>query len=557
MDVTGALMLNKLNFKQQLTVLLSSVVVAMLVLIGLSLWGMQRLSDNVETLYQSGAKPIRALGELASRLPRMRVGIDVMFLEEVGMGGDKNVAIRVKETREEDMPAMRQAVELAVKAQIIPKRVEQLGEIQKAYALMEKESIAPMLDALAAGRTAEAKSLYLGPYTKHYRTVRDQINKALDELVDDAAAVHDQAAAEYKRTRMLYLAVSLGALLVALALGAAIVVRLTGRVKGLETQIESAARQLALNSRSDLVGGDELARIGKSYNHLMDALDRAVGNIQNFTSQVNVTVGAVAKVAADINQASLTQTDAAQSTAASVEQVAVSVQLVAENSNHAAEISEAVLRKAQQSIQGLEETRAQFEAIAGTLDGAGEVTRRLADRSANISSIVNVIREIAEQTNLLALNAAIEAARAGEQGRGFAVVADEVRKLAERTSSATQEIGQLLSGIQGEINQVVVAMQQGQEQMQTGQGLVGTARQLVEEIGGEARDSAQNVHSIADSTREQGIAANAIAQRIEQIVQMADRNHSAISEAQANIAHLSSMATDLERELARFQTSAR
>ena len=550
-------MLNKLNFKQQLTVLLSSVVVAMLVLIGLSLWGMQRLSDNVETLYQSGAKPIRALGELASRLPRMRVGIDVMFLEEVGMGGDKNVAIRVKETREEDMPAMRQAVELAVKAQIIPKRVEQLGEIQKAYALMEKESIAPMLDALAAGRTAEAKSLYLGPYTQHYRTVRDQINKALDELVDDAAAVHDQAAAEYKRTRMLYLAVSLGALLVALALGAAIVVRLTGRVKGLETQIESAARQLALNSRSDLVGGDELARIGKSYNHLMDALDRAVGNIQNFTSQVNVTVGAVAKVAADINQASLTQTDAAQSTAASVEQVAVSVQLVAENSNHAAEISEAVLRKAQQSIQGLEETRAQFEAIAGTLDGAGEVTRRLADRSANISSIVNVIREIAEQTNLLALNAAIEAARAGEQGRGFAVVADEVRKLAERTSSATQEIGQLLSGIQGEINQVVVAMQQGQEQMQTGQGLVGTARQLVEEIGGEARDSAQNVHSIADSTREQGIAANAIAQRIEQIVQMADRNHSAISEAQANIAHLSSMATDLERELARFQTSAR
>ena len=188
MDVTGALMLNKLNFKQQLTVLLSSVVVAMLVLIGLPLWGMQRLSANVETLYQSGAKPIRALGELASRLPRMRVGVDVMFLEEVGMGGDKNVAIRVKETREEDMPAMRQAVELAVKAQIIPKRVEQLGEIQKAYVLMEKESIAPMLDALAAGRTAEAKSLYLGPYTKHYRTVRDQINKALDELVDDAAA---------------------------------------------------------------------------------------------------------------------------------------------------------------------------------------------------------------------------------------------------------------------------------------------------------------------------------------------------------------------------------
>ena len=210
---------------------------------------------------------------------------------------------------------------------------------------------------------------------------------------------------------------------------------------------------------------------------------------------------------------------------------------------------------AQQSIDSLEETRAQFEAIAGTLNGAGDVTRKLADRSENISSIVNVIREIAEQTNLLALNAAIEAARAGEQGRGFAVVADEVRKLAERTATATQEIGQLLSGIQGEIGQVVVAMQQGQTQMNSGQEMVGAARQLVEEIGDEARSSAQNVHSIADSTREQGIAANAIAQRIEQIVQMADRNHSAISEAQASVDQLTRMATELEGELGRFKTS--
>ena len=126
-------MLLRMNFRQQLGALLAIVVAAMLVLISLSLWGMNTLSSSVETLYQSGAKPIRALGEVASRLPRMRVAIDVMFLEEVGMGGDKNVAIRVKETYDEDLPAMRQSIEAAINAQVIPQRVTDITAIQQAF----------------------------------------------------------------------------------------------------------------------------------------------------------------------------------------------------------------------------------------------------------------------------------------------------------------------------------------------------------------------------------------------------------------------------------------
>mgnify|MGYP000016374754 CR=1 FL=1 len=128
---------------------------------------------------------------------------------------------------------------------------------------MEKESLEPMLEALSAGRMADAKTIYMGPYTKHYRVVRDQVNKALDELVVDASAVHGQATADYVRTRAMYLGISAAAMVLALALGVVIMLRLTGRVKNLEGQIESAARQLALNSRSTLDGSDELARIGR------------------------------------------------------------------------------------------------------------------------------------------------------------------------------------------------------------------------------------------------------------------------------------------------------
>ena len=548
-------MLQKMNFRQQLGALLAIVVVAMLVLIGLSLWGMNALSSKVETLYLSGAKPIRALGEVASRLPRMRVGIDVMFLEEVGMGGDKNVAIRVKETFDEDIPAMRQSIDGAIKAQIIPQRVTDITAIKQAFDVMESESLKPMLEALRTGNSAEAKRIYGGSYTKHYRTLRDGINKSLDQLVEDASGEYKTAASEYTRLRTISLAISGVALVGTLVLGLLIMLRLTRRVERLKSEMEHAASTLSLNARSSLDGNDELAHIARSYNHLLEALDRAVAQIQRFTVRVDHTVNSVAAIANGISQASVVQTDAAQSTAASVEEVAVSVQVVADNSSHAVQQSEAVLLKAGHSISSLDETRSQFLAIANILDSAGLITSKLADRSQNISSIVNVIREIAEQTNLLALNAAIEAARAGEQGRGFAVVADEVRKLAERTSSATSEIGQLLSGIQGEIGQVVVTMKQGQDQMQTGQELVGAAQKLVSEISDEARSSTQNVHSIADSTREQGIAATAIAQRIEQIVQMADRNHVDISQAQDSINQLRDMAGELKAELSRFHTS--
>ena len=545
-------MLQKMNFRQQLTALLVVVVAAMSVLVGLSLWGMQRLEANVETLYLSGAKPIRALGELASRLPRMRVGIDVMFLEEVGMAGDKNIAIRVGETRTEDMPAMRQAIEDAVKAQIVPKRIEQIGEIQKAYAQMEKESLEPMLEALSAGRMADAKTIYMGPYTKHYRVVRDQVNKALDELVVDASAVHGQATADYVRTRAMYLGISAAAMVLALALGVVIMLRLTGRVKNLEGQIESAARQLALNSRSTLDGSDELARIGRSYNLLMDALDHAIGNIQKFTLRVNETVASVASIAAGINQASITQTDAAQSTAASVEEVAVSVQLVAENSNHAAEISEAVLRKAQQSIDSLEETRAQFEAIAGTLNGAGDVTRKLADRSENISSIVNVIREIAEQTNLLALNAAIEAARAGEQGRGFAVVADEVRKLAERTTKATQEIAEMTQSIQSETQTAVDSMRSGAQQVAEGVDLVNATQESLRQINLEMGKTTEMVGDISHASNEQQAAMIELAQNVERVANMTEQNVTVVHQTGETVTYLNTVVLRMRKAVTQF-----
>jgi methyl-accepting chemotaxis protein len=174
-----------------------------------------------------------------------------------------------------------------------------------------------------------------------------------------------------------------------------------------------------------------------------------------------------------------------------------------------------------------------------------------------VSSIANVIKEIAGQTNLLALNAAIEAARAGEQGRGFAVVADEVRKLAERTSSATTEIEQMITGIQGDTGNAVSAMNAALPEVDQGIALASLASDALGAIERGAREALARVHEIADATHEQSAASTSIAQRVEEISHMVDNTTANIRGAAEAAVNLERIAGGLKEQIARFRVEPR
>ena len=191
--------------------------------------------------------------------------------------------------------------------------------------------------------------------------------------------------------------------------------------------------------------------------------------------------------------------------------------------------------------------------ISDAVQSSSAIIEDLGRQSDQITSIVNTIREIADQTNLLALNAAIEAARAGEQGRGFAVVADEVRKLAERTSLSTTEIAAMVGKIQTGTRNAVESMQTGVAQAGRGVDLASQAGASIIEIREGAERVTAVVNSITDSIREQGSTSSDIARNIEHIAQMSEEGASAVRHTADAARHLQQLSGSLHHSVSRFK----
>ncbi|EEF26163.1 conserved hypothetical protein [Ricinus communis] len=239
--------------------------------------------------------------------------------------------------------------------------------------------------------------------------------------------------------------------------------------------------------------------------------------------------------------------------AATVEQMTVGIGHMAERTqeaNHLAEKSGMLARNGEQVIR---DTVADIHMIAETMQSASDEIRHLETNSEQISAVIQVIREVAEQTNLLALNAAIEAARAGEQGRGFAVVADEVRKLAERTAQSTEEISKSIAAMQASAQRAVSGTQAVAEHVNSGVERANEANRAMQEIGASAQQTVLMVSDITLAMKEQSTASTSIAQQVERIAQMTEEN-SASSQATADTANqLDELAVSMQRIIAQFK----
>jgi methyl-accepting chemotaxis protein len=301
------------------------------------------------------------------------------------------------------------------------------------------------------------------------------------------------------------------------------------------------------------VSGDEVGRLLTATGNMSSHLREAIDGIRLAANHLETSAEGLASASSRLATGSEKQSHAAEAMAVSIEQMTASIQQVTDHSNRAGEMSNSAGNTASEGATVIEHAALEMANIANSVKQASQTVLDLGHQSEAISMIVNTIKDIADQTNLLALNAAIEAARAGEQGRGFAVVADEVRKLAERTAKSTQEISMMITTIQGGTREAVSRMEQGVGQVEEGVNLAHKAGLSIARIRSDATRVAEAVDGIAIALREQSAASSHIAGNVSQIVAQADTNHAQARDTAASAGELRTLAQSLKGSVARFK----
>jgi methyl-accepting chemotaxis protein len=295
--------------------------------------------------------------------------------------------------------------------------------------------------------------------------------------------------------------------------------------------------------------GNLLATLGK----MQDRLSGTVRGILGSTEILAKESGDLSVAANEISLAARNQAKSSAATAAAIEELTVSINEVSEIALTTEQNSHRTADLAKQGGQVVRQAAREIENIAVSVRDSTERIQTLVGRSQEIGNITQVIKEIADQTNLLALNAAIEAARAGEQGRGFAVVADEVRKLAERTTQATAEISRMVEGIQTDTQHAVRALESATPQVKQGQEFAHQATEVLDDIEQQAADSLGKAREVANATKAQAATANEIAGHVENIASMTEETNAATQSNAEAADQLKTLASRLQGDVAYFK----
>nr|WP_330209319.1 methyl-accepting chemotaxis protein [Pseudomonas sp. AM4(2022)] len=308
-----------------------------------------------------------------------------------------------------------------------------------------------------------------------------------------------------------------------------------------------------LSARLNVSSHDEIGQLARSFNQMGEALSTMVSHIRTAAEQVNSRAQVLSGLSGGAYEGMEQQSGEITSMAGAVEEFSATSLNIADNMGNTERLAQENAQQTRIGRTSMQEASSSLEHIATALNSTAAVINTLGQRSQEIGGIVGVITAIAEQTNLLALNAAIEAARAGEQGRGFAVVADEVRNLASRTRQATDEISGMIQSIQQETGNAISTMEHGNALMQEGLSRNADVASALARIDEQSRSAGQQFAAITTATQEQSSTATLLSSNLQSIALANSEQREVVSNLAVTAKELETLAAGLRHEVDRFR----
>ena len=410
---------------------------------------------------------------------------------------------------------------------------------EEAFAVKYFAAVDKVLNLLKTGKRDEALS-----HVTELSSLRIQVSNKVDEHVEyvltEAKGTADDAESTVTTNLQLLTALIVLSSLLIIGVNYYIGRAINKSLDAIQRAIVTIDANLDFTVSAAVHSNDEIGIVSKTLNRLLEKLRMSLTDIADNIKVLSDTSETLTTASDEVAKASAMQSDSASSMASSVEEMSVSITHVSDRSGDVHHFAEASGGHADKGSEAVAQMSKDIEAISAATVSASDKIKALDKSTGDISAVVAVIKDVAEQTNLLALNAAIEAARAGEQGRGFAVVADEVRKLAERTAKSTVEISAMIDMMREGSKEAVDSMSEAMTLVAQGVEQSKVTAEIIETIGKESHETVVMIDEIRAALSEQRQASNLVASGIESIAQASEES----SVAAKNTAGI---ANDLDR----------